>query len=158
LAASKVAKEKESIPPVAIVISLVLALGVAGFVFLERASKQPPPAPPPLSAEAKAYVRNLRLGNVDMKAHESFLKQSVVEITGEITNAGDRVLKTVELNCVFYDPYQQVVLRQRVSIVNAQMGGVKPGETKQFRLPFDNLPESWNNVMPQLVIAGITFQ
>lgn len=158
MAVSKVAKEKESIPPVAIVICLVLALGIAGFVFLERASKQPPPAPAPLSAEAKAYVRNLRLGNVDMKAHESFLKQAVVEITGEIGNAGDRVLKTVELNCVFYDPYGQVVLRQRVPIVSAQMGGVKPGESKQFRLPFDNLPESWNNVMPQLVIAGITFQ
>ena len=158
MAVSKTAKEKESIPPVAIVICLVLALGIAGFVFLERASKQPPPAPPPLSAEAKAYVRNLKLGNVDMKAHESFLKQAVVEITGEIGNAGDRVLKTVELNCVFYDPYGQVVLRQRVPIVSAQMGGVKPGESKQFRLPFDNLPESWNNAMPQLVIAGITFQ
>jgi hypothetical protein len=93
-----------------------------------------------------------------MKAHESFLKQAMVEITGEIGNAGDRVLKTVELNCVFYDPYGQVVLRQRVPIINAQMGGVKPGEARQFRLPFDNLPESWNNVMPQLVIAGITFQ
>jgi len=158
LAVDKVAKEKESVPPVAIVICLVLALGIAGFVFLERASKQPPPAPPPLSAEAKAYVRNLQLSNVDMKAHESFLKQSVVEITGEIGNAGDRVLKTVELNCVFYDPYGQVVLRQRVPIVSAQMGGVKPGDSKQFRLPFDNIPETWNNVMPQLVIAGITFQ
>ena len=158
MAVNKAVKEKESIPPVAIVISLVLALGIAGFVFLERASKQAPPPPPPLSAEAKAYVRNLRLANVDMKAHESFLKQAVVEITGEIGNAGDRVLKTVELNCVFYDPYGQVVLRQRVPIVSAQMGGVKPGEARQFRLPFDNLPESWNNVMPQLVIAGITFQ
>jgi len=158
LAVNKAATQKESIPPVAIVICLVLALGIAGFVFLERASNQPPPAPPPLSAEAKAYVRNLKLGNVDMKAHESFLKQAVVEITGEIGNAGDRVLKTVELNCVFYDPYGQVVLRQRVPIVSAQMGGVKPGESKQFRLPFDNLPESWNNAMPQLVIAGITFQ
>jgi hypothetical protein len=93
-----------------------------------------------------------------MKAHESFLKQSVVEITGDIGNAGDRPLKTVELNCVFYDPTGQVILRQRVPIVTAQMGGLRPGETKQFRLPFDTIPESWNNVMPQLVIAGISFQ
>jgi len=158
LAVDKAATPKESIPPVAIVICLVLALGIAGFVFLERASKQAPPPPPPLTDEAKAYVKNLRLSNVDMNAHESFLKQSVVEITGEIGNAGDRVLKTVELNCVFYDPAGQVVKRERVSIVNPQMGGVKPGDTKQFRLPFDTVPETWNNVMPQLVIAGITFQ
>jgi hypothetical protein len=142
----------------AIVISAVLALGIAGFVFLERASKQAPPPPPPLTDEAKAYVRNLKLANVDIKAHESFLKQAVVEITGDITNAGDRALKSVELTCVFYDPNGQAVLRQRVPIVNAQTGGLKPGDTKSFRLPFDTVPETWNNVMPQLVIAGITFQ
>ena len=143
----------------AIVIALVLALGIAGFFFLERASRQPPPAPAPLTDEAKAYVRNLKLSNVDMKAHESFLKQAVVEITGEITNAGDRVLKSVELNCVFYDPYGKVLQRQRVPIVSPRTGAaVAPGETRSFRLPFDTVPETWNNVMPQLVIAGISFQ
>jgi hypothetical protein len=155
---AKAIAQKESVPPMAIVICLVLALGIAGFFFLERASRQPPPAPPPLTDEAKAYVRNLKLANVEMKAHESFLKQSVVEITGEITNAGNRVLKSVELNCVFYDPYGKVLLRQRVPIVSARTGAVAPGETRSFRLPFDTVPESWNNVMPQLVIAGISFQ
>jgi hypothetical protein len=38
------------------------------------------------------------------------------------------------------------------------MGGLAPGETKQFRLPFDDIPENWNQVMPQLVIAQIQFQ
>jgi len=150
--------QKESIPPAAIVVSLVLALGIAGFIFLDRASRQPPPLPPPLTDEGKAYVRNLKLANVEMKAHESYLKQAVTEITGEITNAGARPLKSVELNCVFYDAYGQVVLRQRVPIVNARAGGLPQGETKSFRLPFDNVPESWNNLMPQLVIAGIAFQ
>ena len=158
MGADKAIEQKEAVPPMAIVICLVLALGIAGFFFLERASKQPPPAPPPLTDEAKAYVRNLKLSNVEMKAHESFLKQSVVEITGEITNAGNRTLKSVDLNCVFYDPNGKVLLRQRVSIVSARTGAVAPGETRSFRLPFDTVPESWNNVMPQLVIAGISFQ
>ena len=157
-AGAKAIAQKESIPPMAIVIAMVLALGIAGFFFLERASRQPPPPPPPLTDEAKAYVRNLKLANVDMKAHESFLKQAVVEITGDITNAGDRVLKSVELNCVFYDPYGKVLLRQRVPIVSARTGAVAPGDTRSFRLPFDTVPEGWNNVMPQLVIAGISFQ
>jgi hypothetical protein len=142
----------------AFVVSAVLALGIAGFVFLERAAQQPPPPPMALTDEAKAYVRNLKLSNVDMKAHESFLKQSVVEITGDITNAGDRTLRTAELNCIFYDPTGQVVLRTRVPIVSATAGGLKPGETKNFRLPFDTIPGTWNNLMPQLVIAGISFQ
>ena len=36
-----------------------------------------------------------------MEAHESYMKQSVVEITGNIQNTGDRVLELVEINCVF---------------------------------------------------------
>ena len=142
----------------AIVIGLVLALGIGGFFYLERAAKKPPPAPPPLTGEARAYARNLKLTDVEMKAHESYLKQSVVEIVGNIQNLGDRVVKTVEINCVFYDAYGQVVLRERVPIVSPRIGAVSPREIKPFRLPFDNVPESWNQAMPQLVMAGIEFQ
>jgi len=141
----------------AIVIVLLLAAGLAGFLYLDRASKQPPPAPPPLTPEARVYVRYLKLADVEMKAHESYLKQSVVEITGNIENAGNRKLDLVEITCVFYDAYGQVVLRERVPIVSKKIGGVAPGETKSFRLPFDNIPESWNQMMPQLVIARIDF-
>ena len=83
-------------------------------------SKKPAPEPPPLSGEARAYASKLKLIEVEMKAHESYLKQSVVEITGNIQNIGDRVVKLVEINCVFYDAYGQVVLRERVPIVSPQ--------------------------------------
>ena len=160
MAANKTATPKKkqiAIPPLAIVIVLLLAAGLAGFLYLDRAAKRPPPPPPPLTAEARLYVRNLKLSDVQMNAHESYLKQSVVEITGNIENAGGRKMALVEITCVFYDAYGQVVLRERVPIVSQKTGGVAPGETKSFRLPFDNIPESWNQMMPQLVIARIDF-
>ena len=160
MAANKAAtpnKKQIAIPPWAIVIVVLLAAGLAGFLYLDRAAKRPPPPPPPLTPEARLYVRNLKLSDVEMKAHESYLKQSVVEITGNIENAGNRKMALVEITCVFYDAYGQVVLRERVPIVNQKVGGVAPGETKSFRLPFDNIPESWNQMMPQLVIARIDF-
>ena len=80
-----------------------------------------------------------------------------MEITGKIGNDGDRVLQLVEINCVFYDAYGQVVLRERVPIVSRKMGNLAPREIKSFRLAFDNVPESWNQAMPQLVIARIDF-
>jgi hypothetical protein len=164
LAANKAAKKAApprkklvSIPPVAIVIVLVLAAGLAGFLYLDRVAKQPPPKAPPLTPEARLYVRYLKLSDVQIKAHESYLKQSVVEITGNIENAGGRKLNLVEITCVFYDAYGQVVLRERVPIVSPKTGGAAPGETKAFRLPFDTIPESWNQMLPQLVIARIDF-
>ena len=160
MAANKTATPKKkqiSIPPLAIVIVLLLAAGLAGFLYLDRAAKRPPPPPPPLTAEARVYVRYLKLSDVQMNAHESYLKQSIVEITGNIENAGTRKLDLVEIRCVFYNAYGQVVLRERVPIVSAKMGGLAPGESKPFRLAFDDVPDSWNQAMPQLVIAGIDF-
>lgn len=152
-------RRQVSIPPAAIAIAVVVAAGLAGLWYLDRISKQPPPAPPPLTGAARDYVRHgyLPITNVDMQAHESYLKQQVVEITGKIGNTGDRAIQLVEINCVFRDPYGQVVLRQRVSIVGKTMGGLRPNEMKPFRLAFDNIPEGWNQAMPDLVIARIDF-
>ena len=152
------AENKFSIHPAAVVIAIVLVAGGVGFWRLDRASKEPPPPPPPLTGDARAYVGNLKLSGVDMNAHEDYFKQRVVEITGMIQNTGPRMLQLVDINCVFYDPYGQVVLRQRVPIVGKKVGGLEPGATKPFRLPFDNIPEDWNNMMPQLVIARIEFR
>jgi hypothetical protein len=131
-------------------------LGLAVFLYIQYAAKHAP-QDAPLTPEAKAYVKNLRLSDVEIKANKSYLNQMVVEINGKIGNAGDRALGTVEIYCVFYDSYGQLVLRSRVPIVSPRMGGLKPGETKTFRLPFDEIPESWNQQMPQLVIAGVKF-
>ncbi len=109
---------------------------------------------PPLTPEAKAYVRNLKLSEVSMKATESYVGQTVTEIEGKITNSGDRIAQHVDVYCIFYNAYGEVVIRERVPIVSSPL---KPGETRAFRLPFDDIPEGWNNQMPQLVIARIQF-
>jgi hypothetical protein len=108
----------------------------------------------PLSADAKAYVRNLQLSDVTMKATESYAGQTVTEIEGKIANAGGRTVQHADVYCVFYNAYGEVILRERVPIV---LTGLKPGETRMFRLPFDDIPGTWNNQMPQLVIARIEF-
>ena len=155
--ADKTAVEQKSIPVAGLVIVLVVILGAGFFLYLDRLSHRPAPPPPPLTGEAKAYVRNLRLLDVDLQKHESYMKQAVVEITGKVGNNGGRVLHVVEINCVFYDPSGQVVLRERVPIVSGKIGGLAPGEIKNFRLAFDNIPDSWNQALPQLVIAQIVF-
>jgi hypothetical protein len=141
--------------PHVVMIALVLA-GGGVLAYLEYAPHKPA-AQAPLTPEARAYIGNLKLSDVGMKAAKNYFSQVVVEIAGNITNAGDRNLDTVEIYCVFNDSYCQTTLRQRVPIVSTKMGGLKPGETKSFRLPFDNLPDSWNQNMPQLVIASVKF-
>ena len=129
---------------------LVLAGVVGWFVLRSRPSGEINA----LTPEAKAYVRNLNLSDVTMKATESYVGQTVTEIEGKISNAGDRTVKRAEVFCIFYNRYGEVVIRERVPIVTTPL---KPAETRDFRLPFDDIPGGWNNQMPQLVIARIDF-
>jgi hypothetical protein len=135
---------------VVLAIAAALAAGLLWFVNRPQAVA----ANAPLSADAKAYVRNLQLTEVTMKATESYVQQMVTEIEGKITNSGGRTVQHADVYCVFYNSYGEVILRERVTIVVTDL---KPGETRAFRLPFDNIPGGWNNQMPQLVIARIEF-
>lgn len=137
-----------------LLISLLLAgAGLTAWWYMAGQPREAP-KPPGITAEGKAYVKYLKLSDVEMKATANYAGAMVVEIIGKISNTGDRSLSRVELNCIFYDPYGQVVLRERVPIVRTL---TKPGETKSFRLPFEGIPGSWNQALPQLVIAHIQF-
>ena len=135
---------------------VALAMGGGAWWLLGRnAANEPHPV---LTAEARGYLKNLALSEVQMQANESYMQQAVVEIVGKIGNNGDRVVKLVEINCVFHDVYGLVVLRERVAIAGRKAGELRPGATKNFRLAFDSIPESWNKQMPDLVIAQILFE
>lgn len=151
-----VRKSSSGPSPMVYVLGAIVVLGAAVYGYMQWAARQTPQELA-LTPEGKAYVANLRLDDVTMKATGSYLGQDVVEIEGKIGNAGNRTLDTVEIFCIFRDSYGQLVLRKRLAIVNPRMGGLKPGETKSFRLPFDELPQSWNQAMPQLVIASVKF-
>jgi hypothetical protein len=151
------AQTEKSVPVFGIIVALALALGAGAFWWLDYQSRHRTTEHPVLTAEARAYLKSLALSEVQMEANESYLKQEVVEINGKIGNKGDRVLKLVEINCVFRDAYGQVVLRERMAIAGRQMGDLRPGDSKGFRLAFDSIPQSWNKQMPDMVIAQIVF-
>ena len=134
------------------VIALLILGGVVAWFILRTQANTGPSSP--LTPDSKAYVRNLKLSEVTMKATESYVGQTVTEIEGKIANAGDRVVMRADVFCIFYNSYGEIVIRERVPIVTTPL---KPGDTRAFRLPFDDIPAGWNNQMPQLVIARIDF-
>lgn len=141
-----------------VILAVVLVIAGAGFWFLFLRAAPVLDQQLLLTPDARAYVRNLGLAEVEMKASENYMKATVVEISGKIINRGERPLKLVEINCIFYDPYGQLVLRERVAIVKRTGANLKTGETRAFRLPFDSIPSTWNQTLPQLVIARIDFE
>lgn len=135
----------------------VLVLGaLVGFFVL--GPKPKPPAEPVLTAEAKTYLGSLALSDVFMQAADSMAKVSLLEITGKIGNKGSRVVELVQVTCFFHEPNGQIVQRERVTVVGPRTGALEPGATKPFRLNFDNVPDTWNQTLPDLVIAQIRFR
>ncbi|SRR5579884_716934 len=148
-------RSKLPVPLLVAAIVVVVALIAAGVYF-----SRPPrstPAAVTASAEAKAYLPNLQLSDVSMKATENFMKQQVVEIEGKIANNGPRPLESVQVYCLFSGVDGREVYRERVFIVPPKGSPLKPGEGRNFRLAFDSLPDSWNQALPRIVIAQITF-
>ncbi len=145
--------------PVAVLVAAAVGVGgaTAGYFLYQRAAGRTSPAPV-LTQEAADYLPNLKLSDVEMKAAESYLRQTVTTISGNVTNHGPRLARLVEVHCVFRDLYGRIVLRERVSIVGRRTGPAASGQTRAFQLTFDNIPESWNRAMPDLVISQIQLE
>lgn len=157
MASEPVAKTK--IPKTALwMAAAAVAVILVAIIYLERPAK-PPANDAAATPEAKAYVSHLELSDVKMAASENFMQQQVVEVQGTIANRGPRPLSAVDVYCLFSGPDGREVHRERAPILSASgsRGPLLPNGTRSFRLPFDNLPDGWNQAMPKLVIARIQF-
>ena len=134
---------------------LVLAMAVSGLFYLNRPARKNLGIGP--TTDAKAYLSHLDLKDVTMKASENFMNQQVVEVEGTIGNNGPRPLRSIEVFCLFYGVDGHELYRKRVPVLSSGGPALKPGEARHFRLPFDNLPEGWNQALPKMVIAQINF-
>jgi hypothetical protein len=150
---SSAVTNKKSIPlvPIAVAAAVALAL-LAGFVFLNHPAQKTVDGS--ASQEVKAYIANLALSDVSMQASENLVNQKVVEVLGNISNNGPRELASIDVYCLFYGVDGHLLHQERLRIVS---GSLKPGATKSFRMPFDSLPDGWNQALPKMVIAQIAF-
>ena len=140
-----------------LLIALGLLLGIAGFGYLEWKGRSDLPVEQVvLTDEARDYLTSLDLSDVEMGATDNALGQTLVEITGTIRNIGDRPVRSIRLNCVFFDVYGVELHRVLTTIVRSSQG-LQPGGEVPFRLPFDDIPDGWNQVLPSLYVAEIVF-
>ncbi len=140
-----------------LLIALGLLLGIAVFGYLEWKGRSDLPVEQVvLTDEARVYLTSLDLSDVEMGATDNALGQTLVEITGTIRNIGDRPVRSIRLNCVFFDVYG-IELHRVLSTIVRSSQGLEPGGEQAFRLPFDDIPDGWNQVLPSLYVAEIVF-
>jgi hypothetical protein len=150
---------KQKRDPAPLIIGAVVVLIGAGMaLYLVWLSQNQADRVPVLTPEAEAYLPHLDLLGVEMVASDTFLEQTLVEITGRIKNPGDRTVSLVQIYCVFRDVNGIEIARELSVIVGPRTGSLSPQEEQPFRLAFDNLPADWNQTVPSLFVAQIEFE
>jgi len=155
-------QEDKSRLGVSFAVGLVIVLLIfGGFYFAMRFSSQSKPvAEQPLAfgAAEKAYVANVDFESLEMSAFENMLHQKVTYLNGEISNKGPRTIRAADVTIEFYDPAHKVVLHETRRIVGNGTRPLESGETRDFQIGFETLPDGWNHKFPAIHLSGLDLE
>ena len=151
---SKNQEEKRALPVgviTALAFGAVVLVGL--YVLVVRQSGSQTPTGP--SQDAVTYAEQLSVAELRMSAEENFLGQQVIYLDGKLTNRGDKAVRQLTVRLYFRDTLNQVVLRDDQEVIKARSAPLSPGETREFRLLFDRIPDSWNQQVPQFQLLSL---
>lgn len=144
---------------------VVLVLGILIFLGHRRAPANPggaglaPPDP---------YAVNLPITNVQMSQAGSMAGGQTTYIDGQITNKGQETVTGITVQVAFHgftEPIAQKatmplsLIRTREPYVDTQpvnAAPILPGQTREFRLIFDSLPQDWNQNYPDIRVISVS--
>ena len=145
--------------PVAFLAGVVIvAILVAGALlwskYASRAASVAPPALP-MGAPEQAYAGEIKFSNPRMSRATNFLNQEVTYIFGTVENDGTRTVGQIELSIDFHDVSGNVVLHDTQRVFPDFTQPLAPGQTYDFQLNFEHIPDAWNIAYPAMHITGL---
>ena len=154
--------------PLAIASAVVLAAVGGLFVFYEHTGVKP--AVTPISATADPYAPSLTIGNLTMSESSNLAGGKVTYLDGRIANHGNRTVTGISIQVLFRDAAHEVaqnetqpirIIRTRQPYIDVEplsASPLRPGDSRDFRLVFDTVPDQWDGVYPDLRIVRVDFQ
>jgi hypothetical protein len=152
--------QESSLRPILIGIVIVgIVVGILALIFRTEQKKPAPPA---------AYAANLKFSDLKTSAAQNFAGATVSYLDGAITNTGDKTVIHAMVQVTFKDDLGQTAQREELPIHVLRTGGpyeeavdlnlspLAPGQSKPFRLIFDNISAQWNHAYPDLQITQVT--
>src|SRR5271168_5573123 len=155
-------REESSLRP--ILIGIVVVGVVVGILVLIFRGEQKKPVPPP------AYAANLKFSDLKTSAAQNFVGATVSYLDGSITNTGDQTVIHAVALVTFKDDLGQTAQREELPIRVLRTGGpydeavdlnlspLAPGQSKPFRLTFENISAQWNHAYPDLLITQVSLK
>jgi hypothetical protein len=144
----------------------LVVLVVAGLVVLATRKPSSPGGAGGLRA-ADPYAGSLEISGIQMSESASLSAVKVTYIDGTIRNTGARTVSGATLQVVFGNDEQMppqietvplTLIRTHEPYVDTEPVSaypIKPGQTREFRLIFENIQENWNQQLPQIRVVRV---
>jgi Protein of unknown function (DUF2393) len=144
-----------------ILIGIVIVAVVVGILLLVFRAERKPPVEPP------AYAASLKFSDLKASAAQNFVGATVNYIDGTITNNGNQTVIHAVVDVTFKDDMGQTAQREETPIHVLRTGGpydeavdlnfspLLPGQSKPFRLTFENISAQWNHAYPDLQVTHV---
>ncbi len=154
--------EERSRLPVAFLVGIgIVSLLVGAAVVFSRYSTpagSEPEKPLPMGPAEQAYAQRIHFLEPKMSRAANFLNQEVTYIFCTVENGGDRKVQQIEITLEFYDPFNQVNLRDKQRLFLPGAPAFLPGQQRDVQIPYEHLPATWNQVFPSIRVTGLQFR
>ncbi len=144
-----------------ILIGVFIVAVIVGILVLVFRAEQKTPAPPP------AYAAYLKFSDLKASGAQNFVGATVSYLDGTITNAGDKTVTHAVVRITFKDDMGQTAQKEEMPLrvlrtggpydeaVDFNMSPLGPGQSKPFRLTFENISAQWNHAYPDMQVTQI---
>jgi hypothetical protein len=116
------------------------------------------------------YAASLPITHLQMSQAGSMAGAQSTYIDGQIANTGQKTVTGITIQVAFHgfenpiakkETMPLTLIRVRQPYVDTQSvaaAPIHPGETRDFRLIFDSLPQDWNQNYPEIRIIAVAVQ
>ena len=159
------AKEERSWLPVALAAAIVL--GVAGGLVLVFEHGRSEPTVTPISAPIDPYAAHLTISGLAMSEASNMAGSKVTYLDGQIADLGSQTVTGMTVQVLFRDGAHEVawnetqplrIIRMRDPYIDVEplsASPLKPGQSEDFRLIFDTVPQDWDGIFPEIRILRV---
>ncbi len=118
-------------------------------------------------APADPYAASLPIANLQMSQAGNMAGSQTTYVDGQITNQGQKTVTAITVQVAFHgftnpiakkETMPLMLVRMREPYVDTQPVGaapILPGQTREFRLIFDSVPEDWNQNYPEIRLIKV---
>ena len=150
-----------------IIAAVAVLLVVGGLLLAGRHKADPNPGGANL-APAAAYAAQLPLSQMQMSESSNLSGGKVTYLDGRIANQGSQTVNGITVQVAFHDATGQItqkntmplnLIRTREPYVDTQSvaaAPLPPGASRDFRLIFDHVADSWDGQYPQVRIIVVS--